>query len=67
MEVFVVRIWPETPTLRGLVEHVGSGTTDAFQGSDALLAFLGSHLVDGSESGTSFHDTLMAPETGPGY
>ncbi len=50
METFVVRVWraagepeiPETSTteLRGLVEHVGTGTTARFGGGEELLRFL---------------------------
>ncbi len=51
METFVVRVWraadpePEGSTpwaaqLRGLVEHVGTGTAARFGGGEELLRFL---------------------------
>lgn len=50
METFVVRVWlpaqassdrePELVRLHGLVEHVGTGRSSAFQGLDELEALL---------------------------
>jgi hypothetical protein len=47
VETFVVRVWVEPipvekePTrLRGVIEHVGSGSSTTFTDDDALLAFL---------------------------
>ena len=67
METFVVRVWraagepmiPETARmqLRGLVEHVGTGTTARFGGGEELLQFLRRPLrpMD-SETGSTSHD-----------
>lgn len=35
-----MRVWPEGPGLRGLVEHVRSGQAQPFHGDVELLAFL---------------------------
>lgn len=45
METFIVRVWvPSDPSerghLRGVVEHVGSGSETTFVGEDELLAML---------------------------
>ena len=47
MQTFVVRVWEqaqpqesELETLRGVVEHLGSGLTGTFTDDDELLAFL---------------------------
>jgi len=47
MQTFVVRVWAqaqpperELDTLRGVVEHLGSGLTGTFTDDDELLAFL---------------------------
>jgi hypothetical protein len=52
METFVVRVWvpggpgapPGPDALRGFVEHVRSGGTDAFENVDELLASLSDFL-----------------------
>ena len=50
METFVVRAWrpaadeglpSDADALRGVVEHVGSGTTMPFRDVDQLVAFIG--------------------------
>ena len=51
MQTFVVRLWiPQEPSLRapdslrGIVEHVGSGRSGPFTDEDQLLAFLRERL-----------------------
>ena len=66
METFVIRVWtpsdraedPERLDLRGLVEHVGSGESEAFREAGELIAFLNARL------GAHTHDREL--ESGPG-
>ena len=67
VETFVVRIWTpadrDQPTagplqgLRGIVEHVGSGSNAAFQDAEQLLDLIGTRIAgitaQGSERGGS--------------
>jgi hypothetical protein len=59
VETFVVRAWrsstddispddePADDTLRGVVEHVGSGASMPFRDVDQLISFLRSRPADG--------------------
>jgi hypothetical protein len=56
METFVVRAWRSAgdddparqgDTLRGVVEHVGTGTTAPFQDEEQLIDFLRARPGDG--------------------
>jgi hypothetical protein len=56
METFVVRAWRSTgdddaaggdDTLRGVVEHVGTGATAPFQDEEQLIDFLRARPGDG--------------------
>jgi hypothetical protein len=63
VETFVVRAWRAAPddmshddepaddTLRGVVEHVGSGASMPFRDVDQLISFLRSRPADGGPAG----------------
>lgn len=44
MEVFVIRLWPGDPAVRGKVEHAASGTSHVFDSGQELLLLLGEQL-----------------------
>jgi hypothetical protein len=58
VETFVVRAWRSAPddeplddTLRGVVEHVGTGASMPFRDVDQLISFLRSRPADGGPDG----------------
>lgn len=40
MEVFVIRLWPRDPAVRGKLEHAASGTSQVFESGQELLRLL---------------------------
>jgi hypothetical protein len=44
VEVFVVRLWPGDPAMRGKLEHAASGTSHVFDSGQELLRLLADQL-----------------------